>query len=165
MFKNSGKKIMGFVKFVFGLNVIITILAILGGTIYAAVQLWGDAWLGVFFGGLIVGAVYLCIVYLSMMCLYAFGELVQCNIEQTSLLRMMCGVSKGPAHRPTAPASTPVAPTPAPVVPVAPATQSSLAGPAGEVQLKKPKAPVCPKCGAQQNEGAAFCRYCGTPIH
>ena len=34
MFRNSGKKIMGFVNFVFYLNLVLTILAVIAGSIF-----------------------------------------------------------------------------------------------------------------------------------
>ena len=82
MFRNSGKKIMGFVNFVFYLNLVLTILAVIAGTIFVFLEYGEIMWLVLAaVGCLLVGALYMLIVFLSLLCLYAFGEMVQSTVE------------------------------------------------------------------------------------
>lgn len=90
MFRNSGKKIMGFVNFVFYLNLVLTILAAIAGTIFVFLEYGEIKWLVLAaVGCLLVGALYMLIVFLSLLCLYAFGEMVQSTTETRRILTEM----------------------------------------------------------------------------
>ena len=90
MFRNSGKKIMGFVNFVFYLNLVLTILASIAGTIFVFLEYGEIKWLVLAaVGCLLVGALYMLIVFLSLLCLYAFGEMVQSTTETRRILTEM----------------------------------------------------------------------------
>lgn len=90
MFRNSGKKIMGFVNFVFYLNLVLTILAVIAGTIFVFLEYGEIMWLVLAaVGCLLVGALYMLIVFLSLLCLYAFGEMVQSTVETKRILTEM----------------------------------------------------------------------------
>ena len=174
MFRNSGRKIMGLVKFVFYANAIIIAMAVVGLAIYMLTEGEYAMAFAALLGGAVVGAIYLGLVYLSLLCMYAFGEMVQCNIEQTELLKRMAdspAKDRWPSHPRPAPAHTP-APTPAP----APAPRPAPA-PAPDPRPAPAPAPVpktrssdadrtaiCPHCGARQSPANNFCQYCSTPM-
>lgn len=87
MFTNSGKKIMGLVKFIFYANVVVVALVIIGVTIaVGADDGFGGAIL-MLLAGTVIGAIYLGIVFLSLLCMYAFGELVQNTCDIRKLMR------------------------------------------------------------------------------
>ena len=169
LFNNIGSKIMGVVKFFFYLNVGIAAAAVLIVTLIAMSEDFAAGLITLVIGA-IIGVIYLVFVYLGMLCLYGFGELVQCNIEQRDLLRGMTGAAPGyvPAEPPRceaprpkseakrAPESKPVTgewsePAPAPV-----------SGPVSAA--KGERKAVCPRCGARQLEGTVNCKYCGTAM-
>ena len=164
MFQNSGKKIMGFVKFVFYANAILVALIVLGITILMGSEEGAGAALVALLVGAIIGGLYMCIIYLSMLCVYAFGELVQSNAEQTELLRRV-SFPERVVHPPitSRPTATPEpAPMPKPVTRPAPASAPSpSSAPIGKSAGKA----VCPHCGARQSAEATKCKYCGTSMH
>lgn len=110
MFQNSGKKIMGLVKFLFGLNVAIGVLGGAAGAFEinkATSWGWGLAALC----GVAGAAVFCLIMYVLLLCAYSYGELVQSNIDQRELLDKLLIKLERPApvvHR------EPVAPRPQP---------------------------------------------------
>ena len=90
MFRNSGKKIMGFVNFVFYLNLVVAILAVIGLTVFVQLEYESIKWTALAaVGGLVAGALYMVIVFLSLLCLYAFGELVQSSVDTKRILGEM----------------------------------------------------------------------------
>ena len=90
MFRNSGKKIMGFVNFVFYLNLVVAILAVIGLTVFVQLEYESIKWTALaVVGGLLAGALYMLIVFLSLLCLYAFGELVQSSVDTKRILGEM----------------------------------------------------------------------------
>lgn len=90
MFRNSGKKIMGFVNFVFYLNLVLIILAVVAGTIFVQMEYSSVKWTVLAaLGGLVAAALYMVIVFLSLLCLYAFGELVQSSVDSKRILSEM----------------------------------------------------------------------------
>ena len=90
MFRNSGKKIMGFVNFVFYLNLVVAILAVIGLTVFVQLEYESIKWTALAaVGGLLAGALYMLIVFLSLLCLYAFGELVQSSVDTRRILGEM----------------------------------------------------------------------------
>ena len=140
MFRNSGKKIMGFVNFLFYLNLVVAILAVIGLTVFVQLEYETIKWTALAaVGGLLGGAVYMLLVFLGLLHLYAFGELVQSSadtkrilsdiqmnaerfspqnyrepIQVTSVTRSKSTIAERKA--PTPPMAPPVAPA-APVVP------------------------------------------------
>jgi ribosomal protein L40E len=97
MFKNSGKKIMGFVKFVFGLNVVIALLALAAGVVYAVSEFSysTSTMVLVIVGCVLAVLLYLLLVFFSLLSLYAFGELTQSNLEiQRTLTEMQASASR-----------------------------------------------------------------------
>lgn len=167
MFHDSGKKIMGFVKFVFYANAILVALIVLGITIFMGSEEGAGAALLALLIGAVFGGLYLCIIYLSMLCVYAFGELVQSNAEQTELLRRVSFPERA-IHPPVPPRPTPVVPTPEPTPMPKPAPRPTPAPTPSfsptPVEKTARKA-VCPHCGARQSAEATQCKYCGTPMH
>ena len=144
MFRNSGKKIMGLVNFVFYLNLVLAILAVIGAAVIVFIETESVKWvLLAVLGGLLGGALYMVIVWLSLLCMYAFGELVQSSVDTKRILGEMQRSSEryspqnyrepvqvtrskpSIAERKSAPAAAaapaPVAPVPVAPVPVAPA--------------------------------------------
>ena len=135
---------MGFVNFVFYLNLVVAILAAIGLTVYVQMEFETVMWTALAaLGGLLGGALYMLIVFLSLLFLYAFGELVHSStetkriltemqrdserfspqnyrepIQVTSVTRSKASIAERKA--PTPPMAPPVAPA-APVAPVAPA--------------------------------------------
>jgi len=90
MFRNSGKKIMGFVNFVFYLNLVLAILAVVGGAIFVQMEYESVKWTVLAaVGGLVAAALYMVVVFLSLLCLYAFGELVQSSVDSRRILSEM----------------------------------------------------------------------------
>lgn len=152
MFRNSGKKIMGFVNFVFYLNLVLTILAVIAGTIFVFLEYGEIMWLVLAaVGCLLVGALYMLIVFLSLLCLYAFGEMVQSTVETKRILTEMQREAEryspqnymDPIQTPPVPRSKPTiaerkvsaapvaVPAPAPVQPVG-ATETIVPAPKEE---------------------------------
>ena len=88
MFNNSGKKIKGFVKFVYFLNLVLALLAFVVGVIYAYSEFGGELQLMLVAVVLMAIAVvvYMLLVFVSLLCLYAFGELAQSNLEMQHTL-------------------------------------------------------------------------------
>ena len=90
MFRNSGKKIMGFVNFMFYLNLVVAILAVVGLTVFVQLEYETVKWTALAaVAGLLAGAVYMLIVYLGLLHLYAFGELVQSSADTKRVLGEM----------------------------------------------------------------------------
>ena len=154
MFRNSGKKIMGFVNFVFYLNLVVAILAAIGVTVYVQLEFENVMWTALAaLGGLLGGALYVLIIFFSLLYLYAFGELVQNSADTKRILSEMqrsserfspqnyrepiqvTSVSRNKAtiaerKAPTPPMAPPVAPAAAPVVPpVAPVAVPEVSKP------------------------------------
>ena len=177
MFRNSGKKIMGFVNFVFYLNLVVAILAVVGLTVYVQLEYETIKWTALAaVGGLVTGALYMVIVFLSLLCLYAFGELVQSSvdikrilgemqrnaeryspqnyrdsIQVTSVTRSKATVAERKAPTP------PMAPPVAPVAPPAPTPEAPKAEPiaATEAFPAAPKAePARPSFSLDSAAGA-----------
>ena len=87
MFRNSGKKIMGFVNFMFYLNVVVALLAVIGLTVFVQLEYETVKWTALAaVGGLLGGALYVLLVYLGLLFLYAFGELVQSSVDSKRIL-------------------------------------------------------------------------------
>ena len=144
MFRNSGKKIMGFVNFVFYLNLVVAILAVIGLTVFVQLEYETVKWTALAaVGGLLGGALYVLLVYLGLLFLYAFGELAQSSADTKRILSDMqlnaerftpqnfrepiqvTSVSRGKAtiaerKAPTPPMAPPVAPVAPPAPPVVP---------------------------------------------
>lgn len=190
MFKNSGKKIMGFVNFVFYLNLVLALLAAVGGTVYVHME-YEELTYTLLAAVVALAAVllYMLLVFLSLLSLYAFGELTQSNVEIKQLLQQLVDrgreepESGAAAHAaPAAPAPTPRSPmlekrypvTPyVPEEPVRtpparePAPVQTAAAPAPVQTVAAPAQPAivfCPKCGGKHSPTATHCRYCATPL-
>ena len=161
MFQNSGKKIMGFVKFVFYANAILVALIVLGITIFMGSEEGAGAALLVLLIGAVLGGLYMCIIYLSMLCVYAFGELVQTNAEQTELLRRVSFPER--VVHPPVPSRPTATPEPAPMPRPAPRPAPTPTPSPSSAPAPGRKA-VCPHCGARQSEDAVNCKYCGTAM-
>ena len=164
MFRNSGKKIMGFVNFVFYLNLVVAILAAIGVTIYVHMEFETVMWTALAaLGGLLGGALYMLIVFLSLLFLYAFGELVQSSadtkriltemqrdserfspqnyrepIQVTSVTRSKASIAERKAPTP------PMAPPVVPAAPVAPSVAAPEAPKAEPITVTE-SFPVAPK--------------------
>lgn len=167
MFHNSGKKIMGFVKFVFYANAILVALIVLGITIFMGSEEGAGAALLALLIGAVFGGLYMCIIYLSMLCVYAFGELVQSNAEQTELLRHISFPEKV-VHSPVSTRHTPIVPAPEPAPMPRSASRPAPApapSPSTASVGKSTGKAVCPHCGARQSSEATKCKYCGTSMH
>lgn len=131
MFKNSGKKIMGFAKFIYVMNLILAILAVAGGCLFVVMEYGDEVDLWLPYVGLVVlaGALYMLLVYVSVLGLYAFGELVQSNIDmqrsmdelQLSMARLPQQLRANAVSRQEPAPAAPVAPVPP--VPRAPAQE------------------------------------------
>lgn len=155
LFENIGNKIMGVVKFFFYANVTLVTVTL---AIVSILALSDDVEEGllVLVIGAVIGALYLLFVYLGMLCVYGFGELVQCNIEQRNLLRIIAG--KKPIEVD-------------PVMETKPASGSAkkmrdddpISAPVHTAYKADGKS-VCPHCGARQPEGTEKCKYCGTAM-
>lgn len=175
MFRNSGKKIMGFVNFVFYLNLVVAILAAIGVTVYVQMEFETVMWTALAaLGGLLGGALYMVIVFLGLLFLYAFGELVHSSAETKRILTEMQRDSeryspqnyrepinvtsvtrnKGsiaerkaatpPMTPPVAPAA-PVAPPVAPAAPAAPIAPAAPEAPKAEPIAVTEAIPMAPK--------------------
>lgn len=188
MFKNSGKKIQGLVKFIFGLNMVLAILAVVGFTLYAYTQT--NDWMRTLLAavvGVLAMVLYMLLVFVSLLGAYAFGELAQSNVELRCIVaEMQSSMERHPAQREPSVRVVPraVAPqSPAPVVqetvpeqpvPVPPVIQE----PAVEQPQERPMnfaydyrgaagAPVFPVSGRSQEApapaapGVSICSKCG----
>lgn len=89
MFKNSGKKIMGLVKFVFYANLILVALAVVVGVAAGAMGAIPMEWYWVLLIGVSAGLLYLFVLYLLLLGSYAFGELVQSTVDQKTALEAL----------------------------------------------------------------------------
>ena len=90
MFRNSGKKIMGFVNFMFFLDLVVAILAVIGLTVFVQMEYENVMWTALAaLGGLLGGALYMLLVFLALLHVYAFGELVQNSAETKRILTEM----------------------------------------------------------------------------
>lgn len=136
MFKNSGRKIMGLVKFLFGLNVVVGLLGGALGAIYVErMTRWG--WGLAIVCGVVAALLYCLIAYLTLLWAYSYGELVQSNVDQKELLEKLLLKAERPApvvHREPA-ASPRVKPDPDDVYGYEPArpVQREYAKPAVEM--------------------------------
>ena len=155
LFENIGSKIMGIVKFVFYFNVVLVALAVLIGTILGMTDDFVTGLLILAIGA-VVGAIYLLFVYVGMLCIYGFGELVQCNIDQRNLLRSMAGGRPAAAEPVVSARPVERAEKPREDIGWKPTTAHTGHKSAGKS--------ICPRCGARQPEGAEKCKYCGTAI-
>jgi len=194
MFKNSGKKIMGFVKFVFALSVILAVLALVGGVLYAVSEFsYSTSTMVLMIVGCVLGAaLFVLLSFLSLLGLYAFGELTQSNLEiQRILTEMQASSSRITAQpyrenvrtvprreepRPAAPKPAAPAPVEEPELPPQPERTASFAmdykaaagapvipvAGAGEAHAQEQL--ICSKCGAKHGPAANNCRYCGNPL-
>lgn len=94
MFENSGKKIMGYVKFIFYFNVGLTSFLIMFAWIFSMTTLrmdFGESLL-VLLVSSAIGAINVGLTYIGLLFLNAFGELVRNSATQTKLLRAMAGL-------------------------------------------------------------------------
>ena len=150
MFPNVGKELKNWAKFFFIITLIPFCLAALG----ALISVTSAVREGGFFLGLIAGGVIAAIGYfvarLSSILLYAFGELVDTNMEINKKLSAQAAPAPQPTYNPQpAPAPQPTYnPQPAPTAP-------------------KPAAPAqgsgwfCMQCGTKNDPDARFCYKCG----
>ena len=155
---------MGFVNFVFYLNLVVAILAAIGVTIYVHMEFETVMWTALAaLGGLLGGALYMLIVFLSLLFLYAFGELVQSSadtkriltemqrdserfspqnyrepIQVTSVTRSKASIAERKAPTP------PMAPPVVPATPVAPSVAAPEAPKAEPITVTE-SFPVAPK--------------------
>lgn len=87
MFRNSGKKIMGLVNFIFYLHLVLTVVAAVLGTVYVYMEYGEIKWLVLAaVGCLLVGTLYMVLVYFALLFFYAFGELVQSSVDTRRIL-------------------------------------------------------------------------------
>jgi len=81
---------MGFVNFLFYLNLVVAILAVIGLTVFVQLEYETVKWTALAaVGGLLGGAVYMLLVFLGLLYLYAFGELVQSSVDTKRILSDM----------------------------------------------------------------------------
>ena len=137
MFENIGGKIKGYAKAVF----VIEIFASLVGAIAIAVGIGG---FGGFMAFLLSMVIFIIISYLSVMFLYAYGELVEnstkINRNTDELIRKINILTEEKGARPT------VAQNPAPI------NRPILSGPWR-----------CKNCDTQNEDSNRFCKGCGAP--
>jgi len=138
---------MGFVNFLFYLDLVVVILAVIGLTVFVQLQYGNIMWTVLtVLGGLLTGIVLMLLAFLGLVFLYAFGELVQSSADTKRILSDMqlsaerfspqnyreplqvTSVSRNKAtiaerKAPTPPMAPPVAP---PVAPPAPPVEPEL---------------------------------------
>ena len=121
------------------------ILLVAGVTIYMGTEFGAEEALIAALGGTVVGALYLGLIFLGMLNMYAFGELVQTNIEQKKVLDQLLAEAK------TAPAPVQAASVPK--------------REAAPVEPEPVPVNACPNCGTELDAGVNFCRNCGTKVN
>lgn len=166
LFDNIGKKIMGIVKFCFYTNVVLVGILVLIASIIAMSDDFVAGMLVLVIGA-IIGAVYLLFVYVGMLCVYGFGELVQCNIEQKNILRTMSG-GTGFAAKESRMDPVRWEPEKKPATETVGSNWSPASKPSVERTVTADRGVrknICPHCGARQPEGTERCKYCGTAMH
>lgn len=151
MFNNPGGKIKSYAKVIFWIGAVISIIVgvvIIAGSFIQA-SYYGSV--GSVFGGIVEGiiatAIGILISWISVLTLYAFGVLVENSDE---LVRINGGKPSGEksAEKVQLPKNThEFVQEMAPVE--KPTTQETK---------------VCPSCGTPINDGAHFCKNCGTKI-
>lgn len=182
MFKNSGKKIMGLVKFVFALSVIVALLALAGGVLYAVNEFsYSTSTMVLMIVGCVLGAVlFVLLAFISLLGLYAFGELTQSNLEIQRILTEMQAsatritpqpyrenvraVPRREESRPAAPKpAEPAAPAPAPVEEPEAAPQPERTASFAYNYKAAAGAPVIPVTGAGEApaQELLICSKCG----
>ena len=135
---------MGFVNFLFYLDLVVAILAVIGLTVFVQLEYENIMWTVLTaLGGLVAGGLLMLLVFLGLLHLYAFGELVQSSadtkrilsdmqlnaerfspqnyrdpIQVTSVSRRKATIAERKASAP--PMTPPVAPPAPPVAPPAP---------------------------------------------
>ena len=145
MNENVGKNIKRWAKVLFIVFLVLTGICLFALFIGAASE---DEELAVALFFLLppLGALGYCIVRVSMLVLYGFGELVDRSVSQDNKMPKLKYVQQP-------------APQPVPQPPVQPAPQ-----PAPQPPVQKPVAAVCPGCGHQNPGDAKFCENCGTKL-
>ena len=180
MFQNSGRKITVVARVLFWLNLVLA-LAAAGVAVCFVYNRYG-AEMAVMAGLAAAVAVvcYMLVIYVGVLLLHGFGDLVQSNVE---LRRILADNRRAPARPayvpPTAPRSERA---PAPEPPAEDWSDLDAPEPPRTVNIPAPPAPpksaapqpprpaaygmvYCRRCGAKHEPGVARCRYCGTPLY
>lgn len=145
MFNNPGGKIKSYAKVLFWIGAIVSIIVgivIIAGSFVTA-SYYGSA-ASVFGGiieGVIVAAIGVVISWISVLALYAFGVLVENSDE---LVRINGGKPSGEK--------------------TAEKVQLPKAQELKEMNPIQKEVKICPSCGTPLNDGAHFCKNCGTKI-
>ena len=187
MFNNIGNKIKGYVKTIFYVNLVAILLLMVAVIIYAI----DDYEYLLAIAAMVVGVLYILMIYIGMMCVYAIGEITQNTTEQTAILRKMVGDTpvreKDTGNKPEysvtnrckacgeeidkdaefcrfCGVSTKTTPVPTPVPTPAPVPDMPTPGYVPKPTPTGARKVVCPHCGAKQMEGTTTCKYCGTSM-
>ncbi len=183
MFQNSGRKITVVARVLFWLNLVLA-LAAAGVAVCFVYNRYG-AEMAVMAGLAAAVAVvcYMLVIYVGVLLLHGFGDLVQSNVELRRILADNRRAPERPAYvPPTAPRSERA---PAPEPPAEDWSDLDAQEPPRPVNVPAPPAPpappksaapqpprpaaygmvYCRRCGAKHEPGVARCRYCGTPLY
>lgn len=155
MYRNIGGKIKGLARVLCTIGIIFSVLIaiLLCGLGIASGE--ETAAIVCIIGGVIYILLGILMAWLSTIMLYAFGQQVEMQEKSAVLLEKIynaMGSCRTPAPQPVIPSAPKYEapkPAPQPVIPPAPKFETQ---------------PVCPKCGAQVSEGAAFCTTCGNKM-
>ena len=180
MFRNSGKKITVVARILFWLNLILALAAAMAAVCFVFNRYGVE--MAVMTGLAAAAAVvcYMLVIYVWLLLLHGFGDLVQSNVEMRRALAENRRAPERPAYVPPAAPRSERAPAPEPPAEdwsdldaqEPPRTVNSPAPPAPpKSAAPQPPRPAaygmvyCRRCGAKHEPGVARCRYCGTPLY
>ncbi len=151
MFDHPGRKIKNYVMAMFVIEAIFIVIAYLFA-LFNAINEDGDVFF-VFFFGVLACAALLFFAYISMLFVYAFGELTEETTQQSELFRenneLLRQLLEQKKETPApVPASTPE-PKPG---------SKPKPGPLNQGQTR------CPQCGTVQSDTREKCYQCGAPL-